>query len=430
MLKARRGVLGMFGARVEAGKISFFKHGAPAVETAFEPSAPTDLLHRFAGLLAVVAVTISVLLGAGVYVIYRSEMIRDAEVLARSVAEALLAQDRELLLTPKAPGVVAVGLAEEHFVAFDRRMRLNLQPFGIYKIKIYNADTRIVYSTDLPLIGRTDTENPLLRQVLASGHTLSEIKRRGQVADLGGGVRFDVDVVETYLPIRHEARVIGSFEVYLDLGRQYEQLGRSVASSLVTAVLIIVGAFLVLYAFARQGAARYAAALAELRRRDATDALTGTLNHNALLERAEELRHRLGTAAGERGATCLALIEVDQFPTLVDGGSPVQVDEALRAVSDAIRQQMGENGLLGRHRGGTFLAVLTCTDLSDAVVFGERIRRAVAAAAPAGGLDRSATASIGITRCLPTDDIGVAIRHAEDALRRAKSDGRDCVRAV
>ncbi|WP_448191348.1 diguanylate cyclase domain-containing protein [Azospirillum sp. sgz301742] len=373
-------------------------------------------------MLTVAAVTISLLMGAGVYAIYRSEMIRDAEVLASSVGEALLAQERDLLLLPAQPGVVAVRLPEEQFTAFDHRMRRYLQPFGIYKIKIYNADTRIVYSTDMPLIDRTDTENPVLREVLATGSTLSSIKRRGQVADLGGGVRFGVDVVETYLPIRHEARIIGSFEVYLDLGRQYEHLGRSVVSSLAVAVLLIVTAFAMLYTFARGAAARYAAALTELQRRDATDALTGALNHHALLEKAEELR--------QAGATCLALIEVDQFPSLVDTGAPVMVDEALRVVSTAIREQMGDEELLGRHRGGTFLAVLSRSDLSAAVLFGERIRRAVSAAtAPAGG-GRPVTASIGITRCLPDDDINVAIRRAEDALRRAKSDGRDCVRAV
>jgi len=308
-------------------------------------------------------------------------------------------------------------------------MRRYLHPFGIYKIKIYDADTRIVYSTDVPLIGRSDGDNPLLRQVLTAGRTLSEIKRKGQVADLGGGVRFDIDVVESYVPIRHEARVIGSFEVYLDIGRQYEHLGRSVALSVVVGVLIVVGAFLVLFAFARRGAAHYAAALEELERRDATDALTGALNHHVLLEKAEELRHRLGDGDGQRGAACLALIEVDQFPALVDAVTPVTVDEALRVVSDAIREQMRDDDLLGRHRGGTFLAVLARSDLSDAVLFGERIRRAVAAVVPASG-GRTVTASVGITRCLPADDFAAAIRRAEDALRRAKSDGRDCVRAV
>lgn len=424
----------MTGVIVRSGKISLLKHDseqrARALRAAFEPSAPKDLLRGFAALLAAAAVAISVLFGSGVYVIYRSEMIRDAEVLATSVGEALLAQERELLLAPAEPGVVAVRLAEEHFAAFDRRMRRYLQPFGIYKIKIYDADTRIVYSTDVPLIGQTDPANPLLHQVLASGRTLSEIKRKGQVADLGGGVRFDVDVVETYVPIRHEARVIGSFEVYLDLGRQYEQLGRSVALSVATGVLVVFLAFVVLYAFARFGVARYAMVLEEFVHRDATDHLTGALNHNVLLEKAEDLRRRLGDDEGQRGAVSLALIEVDQFPSLVDAAAPVTVDEALRVVSNAIHEQMRDEELLGRHRGGTFLAVLSRSDLSDAVLFGERIRRAVAAAATPAGGGRAVTASIGITRCLPADDIATAIRRAEDALRRAKSDGRDCVRAV
>ncbi|WP_431856908.1 diguanylate cyclase domain-containing protein [Azospirillum sp.] len=423
----------MTGETVDPGKISLLKHDgdrrARALRAAFEPSAPKDLLRGFAALLVATAVVISVLFGVGVSVIYRAEMIRDAEVLADSVAEALLAQERDLLLAPAEPGVVAVRLAEEHFAAFDRRMRRYLQPFGIYKIKVYDADARIVYSTDVPLIGRADPDNPLLRQVLASGATLSEIKRRGQVADLGGGVRFDVDVVETYLPIRHDSRVIGSFEVYLDLGRQYEQLDRSVAVSVVAGVLVVLVAFAVLFAFARHGAARYALVLSEFAHRDATDPLTGALNHHVLLEKTEALRQRLGDGEGQRGAICLALIEVDQFPALVDAAAPVTVDAALRGVSSAIHEQMRDDELLGRHRGGTFLAVLARPDLSDAVLFGERIRRAVSGTATPGG-GRSVTASVGITRCLPADDVATAVRRAEDALRRAKSDGRDCVRAA
>lgn len=399
-------------------------------DSATDPSAPTNLLRVFAALLVAVAVGIAVLVGGGMYLVYRLEMLRDAEVMATTVGEALLAQERELLLAPSKPGAMAVQLAEEHFTAFDRRIRRYLQPFGIYKIKIFDAEARIAYSTDLSLIGRAESDNPMLREVLARGRTMSAIIRRAQVPDLGGGVRFDVDVVETYLPIVANGRVVGSFEVYLDIGRHYEQLRRSVATSIGVVGLVIACAFVVLYAFARKGAARYARALAEIGRRDDVDSLTGALNHKVLIARAEELRKRRAETGASWEAVSLVLVEMDQFLGLVDSGAPVMVDDMVRAVASGIRSVLGDEDLLGRYRGGTFLAVVGRSDLSDAVLFAERIRRTIAARAADAEFGRPVTASIGVTRCDPAEALAVAIRRAEDALQRAKADGRDCVRAA
>ncbi|HYH22177.1 MAG TPA: GGDEF domain-containing protein [Azospirillum sp.] len=361
-------------------------------------------------------VVIAVLVAGGVYAIYRAEMIRDAEVLATSLSQALIGQERDVLLKRPQPGTATIGLADEHFEAFDRRLRRTLQPFGIYKIKLYDAEARIVYSTDVGLIGRSDPDNATLRSVLASGHTVSLIKRKGQVQDLGGGVRFDIDVVETYVAVRNDSRVIGSFELYLDLGRHSADLGRKLIESLGVVYLVIAAALAVLYACVRHGAVRYAAALTELARRESVDPLTGALHHRVAIDKA--------TAMAADGPLCLGLIEIDQFAALVDAGSPAILDDVLFSVSEAIRGQLGADDLLGRHRGGTFVGVFGGAELTDAVLFGERIRRAVA------GLGHPLTVSIGIAQCASDTDVPAAIQRAEEALRRARTDGRDCVRVA
>ena len=93
----------------------------------------------------------------------------------------------------------------------DRRIRDFLQPFDIVKIKVYSADAKIVYSTDRSIIGRVDAENRRLQRALA-GQVDSRLEKKEEVLDLTDERKIDVDVVETYIPIRDEkGRVVEVF---------------------------------------------------------------------------------------------------------------------------------------------------------------------------------------------------------------------------
>lgn len=57
-------------------------------------------------------------------------------------------------------------IAQEDSEELDRQMRGFLAPFDIVKIKIFNRDARIIYSTDSMIIGESDKSNTNLAKAL------------------------------------------------------------------------------------------------------------------------------------------------------------------------------------------------------------------------------------------------------------------------
>lgn len=132
----------------------------------------------------------------------------------------------------------------EELSKLDRGLRLFLAPFDIYKIKIFNSETRILYSTDSTIIGRLDPNNEELLMAL-SGSPISKYESNDFVWDLEDEQRTDVKIVETYVPIRGKnGKIIGSFEVYKDITADLKKANRTLISAgsvLIITVLIVFG---------------------------------------------------------------------------------------------------------------------------------------------------------------------------------------------
>ncbi|OHB79560.1 MAG: hypothetical protein A2Z25_01725 [Planctomycetes bacterium RBG_16_55_9] len=99
----------------------------------------------------------------------------------------------------------------------DDEMQVFAELFDIIKIKIYNVERRIIYSTDPKLIGRSDPHNTFLQTAL-SGTPVSKYQPSSQVWDFADEAPVKVEIVETYVPIYgRDGRIIGSFEVYKNI---------------------------------------------------------------------------------------------------------------------------------------------------------------------------------------------------------------------
>ena len=99
-----------------------------------------------------------------------------------------------------------------------------------------------MYSSDSSLIGRFDRDNEELPRVF-DGQILSAYETEDEVWDMRGEQRFDVDIVETYLPIRDkDNQVVGSFEIYLDASKYQQDIWSLFQLSMIAmfAVLTIV----------------------------------------------------------------------------------------------------------------------------------------------------------------------------------------------
>jgi diguanylate cyclase (GGDEF)-like protein len=130
------------------------------------------------------------------------------------------------------------------------------------------------------------------------------------------------------------------------------------------------------------------------------------------------------------GATAVVLVDLDRFKAINDlHGHPVG-DEVLRRVVTALGCMMRSVDRLGRHGGEEFLVVLPSTASAEAAVgIAERLCETIRTQPwddVAPGL--RVTASFGVVYALTGDSSYALLERADEALYRAKREGRDCVR--
>jgi diguanylate cyclase (GGDEF)-like protein len=152
------------------------------------------------------------------------------------------------------------------------------------------------------------------------------------------------------------------------------------------------------------------------------DALTSLKNHRAF---HEQLDREMGRALRHGHPLSLLLLDIDRFKAYNDSYSHTEGDQALKIVSELLKETARTSDIPARYGGEEFAIILTETDMMGAVVLGERLRQAVASA---DGLQRPLTASIGIATLTPNIfSVPALIAQADRALCHAKGDGRNRV---
>ncbi|WP_305044567.1 hypothetical protein [Geoalkalibacter sp.] len=190
----------------------------------------------------------------GAYLTFQHYILAQAQERSVRLSKALLQQDRDTLVRPGPEGLWEISLDTRDFDRFDARMRPILEALQVAKIKIYDARRTIVYSNDLDIIGLVDEKNLALDRALR-GEIDTKIAHKGEFWDLDEELRLNIDVAETYIPIFDDhGRVIGSYEIYLDVSR-YRQDVRSLVVVMLGILGIILGViFLVIHTQLRKAA--------------------------------------------------------------------------------------------------------------------------------------------------------------------------------
>ncbi len=159
----------------------------------------------------------------------------------------------------------------------------------------------------------------------------------------------------------------------------------------------------------------------ELRQLARHDVLTGLPNRLAANERIE-----LEFVALRRdGQPCaMLLIDIDHFKRVNDGFGHAVGDRVLRWVGRTLLQSLRESDFVARWGGEEFLVLLPATGLEDALLVGEKLRRAVECCTdPDVG---TTTISLGlalVTACM--SDTDTPLREADACLYAAKRGGRN-----
>jgi diguanylate cyclase (GGDEF)-like protein len=393
------------------------------------------LLQRFAILSVVSVATILLLVGAGLHHIYRAQVIEGAKINSVNVALAIFEQERHLLVETTPGGGVRIGVADSEFPALDQRVRNFLGAFGIVKVKVYDVNKKIVYSTDRSIIGVVDAGNARLEHVLRAGEVDAQWVQSDKVADLHGRERFDVDVVETYLPVHVRGAIVGSFEVYVDVSPAYDKLPREVMLSIAVLATVLVVVFGVLYIPMRQGTLRLAQVQDRLRELASMDMLTGLFNRRQLFVRIGEEYARMkrgNRSDDDREGLAFIMADIDFFKAINDARGHLAGDEVLRQVAERLKATLRPYDVIGRYGGEEFLVMLPHTGVDEAELVAERMRQSVAEKPfDIGDMPVRVTASFGVALSEDTpDDAEAVIRRADEGLCRAKKSGRNRVVTV
>jgi diguanylate cyclase (GGDEF)-like protein len=173
---------------------------------------------------------------------------------------------------------------------------------------------------------------------------------------------------------------------------------------------------------------------AQLLAKTRIDSKTGLLNAATWeSEAAAEIARAVRTGS----PLSVALIDIDHFKAVNDTYGHLVGDKVLRALSDALREQLRDYDLTGRFGGEEFVVLLPQTDEADALTITERLRIDIAAMSiPVDDDTRSGnrirlTVSIGVAAL---GDAGTELTDlltaADAALYHAKQTGRNKIHAA
>jgi diguanylate cyclase (GGDEF)-like protein/PAS domain S-box-containing protein len=163
----------------------------------------------------------------------------------------------------------------------------------------------------------------------------------------------------------------------------------------------------------------------ELRRLATIDELTGARNRTYFWESAQKDLSRVHRYGFPMSIICF---DLDHFKRINDAFGHAAGDNVLRQVGRLARQQLRDSDMLGRLGGEEFAVLLVESNLKQAEIAAQRLRRTFeTAGVQFGEQEIKYTASFGVAELDMSEDLEHFISRADQALYRAKNSGRNLV---
>ena len=154
------------------------------------------------------------------------------------------------------------------------------------------------------------------------------------------------------------------------------------------------------------------------------DVLTGLPNRSLLYDR---FKQSVATAHRNHSSLAVCILDLDGFKLINDRYGHAIGDRLLVEVSERLKKIIRGEDTVARFGGDEFVILLGLMHANELEMAMQRILTALSLAYTIDGIELNISASIGVT-IYPKDDADIdsLLRHADQAMYRAKLRGRDC----
>jgi len=245
------------------------------------------------------------------------------------------------------------------------------------KVKLWNKDGKIIYSTDESLIGKTFQKKASLKSALAGRADTEIVDTRVHPEN-----KFDqkdfLKAVETYIPVKppDSKRVEGAFEIYFNL----EPLIKTVNQENIVVLPGLVIFYLILLMIIRLASSmlikqnRRLEDFSKLMEEKAlTDDLTGLYNRRFFDPKLEEEAHR---SSRYNRPLSIIMLDIDHFKWINDQLGHKIGDEVLTKTAALIKANLRRVDIAARLGGDEFAIIMPETEGENAMIVAERLRKA------------------------------------------------------
>ncbi|ABM03656.1 diguanylate cyclase [Psychromonas ingrahamii 37] len=155
------------------------------------------------------------------------------------------------------------------------------------------------------------------------------------------------------------------------------------------------------------------------------DALTNLKNRRAF---NEELEHSLLLCKRRASHLSLTFFDLDDFKSVNDTFGHQTGDKVLQYVADILKDDIRQTDIIGRWGGEEFIVAFIDTELEDAKFITEKIRAHIEKDSFLSQLkNMKVTASFGLTTITTQDTLDSLLERADQALYKAKENGKNQV---
>ncbi len=155
------------------------------------------------------------------------------------------------------------------------------------------------------------------------------------------------------------------------------------------------------------------------------DPLTGIKNRLSFMKSIEE---EIDRAERYDIPFSVIMFDIDFFKRINDTFGHATGDEVLKRLAEVVNESLRKSDNLFRIGGEEFVVTLPNTDLEKAKIVAEKLRRVVCKTS--FGKPGRITISVGVTQATEDDDADTLIDRVDEALYRAKHNGRNRVEVI